>query len=228
MSANWYERHILPTALDLVCGMPMMGRMRQQVVPRAHGRVLEVGFGTGLNMRYYDKNRVTHITGLDPGLQFHPLAQERIAQSGLRVDLVGLSAEIIPLPDARFDTVLITYTLCTIPKPASRAAGNAPRAGSWRETAVLRARPRTRRVGATLAGTVAATVDAGGGRLPAGARHCGAAHRRGFCPARPCKRVICADHDPSRSTTGARPWHPARYSLAHDRKVPHRVRGTLQ
>jgi ubiquinone/menaquinone biosynthesis C-methylase UbiE len=117
MSANWYERHILPTALDLVCGMPMMGRMRQQVVPRAHGRVLEVGFGTGLNMRYYDKNRVTHITGLDPGLQFHPLAQERIAQSGLRVDLVGLSAETIPLPDASFDTVLITYTLCTIPNP---------------------------------------------------------------------------------------------------------------
>jgi ubiquinone/menaquinone biosynthesis C-methylase UbiE len=117
MSTNWYERHILPTALDLVCGMPMMGRMRQQVVPRAHGRVLEVGFGTGLNMRYYDKNRVTHITGLDPGLQFHPLAQERIAQSGLRVDLVGLSAETIPLPDASFDTVLITYTLCTIPNP---------------------------------------------------------------------------------------------------------------
>ncbi|MBP9062120.1 MAG: methyltransferase domain-containing protein, partial [Rhodoferax sp.] len=117
MSANWYERHILPTALDLVCGMPMMGRMRQQVVPRAHGRVLEVGFGTGLNMRYYDKNRVTHITGLDPGLQFHPLALERIALSGLQVDLVGLSAETIPLPDASFDTVLITYTLCTIPNP---------------------------------------------------------------------------------------------------------------
>ena len=48
MSANWYERNILPAALDLVCGMPMMGRMRQQVVPRAHGRVLEVGIGTVL------------------------------------------------------------------------------------------------------------------------------------------------------------------------------------
>ncbi|MCF8157007.1 MAG: methyltransferase domain-containing protein [Rhodoferax sp.] len=117
MTNNWYERHILPTALDVVCGMPMMGRMRQLVVPRARGRVLEVGIGTGLNMRYYDKSRVTHITGLDPALQLHPLAQERIAQSGLLVDLVGVSAERIPLPDASFDTVVITYTLCTIPNP---------------------------------------------------------------------------------------------------------------
>jgi ubiquinone/menaquinone biosynthesis C-methylase UbiE len=115
MSSNWYERHILPKALDYACGMPMIGRMRQLVVPQAQGRVLEVGIGTGLNMRYYDKTRVTHITGLDPALQLHPLAQERIAQAGLPVDLVGLSAEKIPLPDASFDTVLITYTLCTIP-----------------------------------------------------------------------------------------------------------------
>jgi ubiquinone/menaquinone biosynthesis C-methylase UbiE len=115
MTSNWYERHILPKALDFACGMPMIGRMRQLVVPHAQGRVLEVGIGTGLNMRYYDKTRVTHITGLDPALQLHPLAQERIAQAGLPVDLVGLSAEKIPLPDASFDTVLITYTLCTIP-----------------------------------------------------------------------------------------------------------------
>jgi protein-L-isoaspartate O-methyltransferase len=52
----------------MACGMPMIGRMRQHVVPRAQGRVLEVGIGTGLNMRYYDKARVTHITGLDPAM----------------------------------------------------------------------------------------------------------------------------------------------------------------
>jgi ubiquinone/menaquinone biosynthesis C-methylase UbiE len=103
--------------LDFACGLPMVGRQRQLVVPLAQGRVLEVGIGTGLNMRYYDKTRVTRITGLDPALQLHPLARERIAQSGLDVDLVGLSAEQIPLPDASFDTVLITYTLCTIPDP---------------------------------------------------------------------------------------------------------------
>lgn len=116
---TWYERHILPPALDFACGMPMVARMRQLVVPRAQGRVLEVGIGTGLNMRHYDKRRVTHITGLDPAMQMHPLARERIAQSGLAVDLIGLSAEKIPLPDASFDTVLITYTLCTIPDAAA-------------------------------------------------------------------------------------------------------------
>ena len=115
MTPKWYERHILPKALDLACGMPMISRMRQVVVPQAQGRVLEVGIGTGLNMRHYDKSRVTHITGLDPSLQLQPLARERIAQVGLPVDLIGLSAERIPLPDASFDTVLITYTLCTIP-----------------------------------------------------------------------------------------------------------------
>ena len=115
MLPNWYERHILPTALDLACGMPMISRMRQLVVPQAAGRVLEVGIGTGLNMRHYNKQQVTNITGLDPALQMHPLALERIARAGLPVDLVGLSAEKIPLPDASFDTVLITYTLCTIP-----------------------------------------------------------------------------------------------------------------
>ena len=100
MTPNWYERHILPAAMDFACGMPMVGRMRQKVVPQAQGRVLEVGIGTGLNMRYYDKARVTHITGLDPALQLQPLARERIAAAGLSVDLVGLSAEKIPLPDA--------------------------------------------------------------------------------------------------------------------------------
>ncbi len=117
MNPNWYERHILPRALDYACGTSAVGRMRQLVVPRAQGRVLEVGIGTGLNMRYYDQSRVTHITGLDPALQFHPLARERIARSGLAVDLVGLSAEQIPVPDASYDTVLITYTLCTIANP---------------------------------------------------------------------------------------------------------------
>ena len=117
MSDNWYDRHILPTVLDLACGMPMISRMRQLVVPKAEGRVLEVGIGTGLNIRHYDKQRVTHITGLDPALQMHPLALERIAKAGLTVDLIGLSAEKIALPDASFDTVLITYTLCTIPNP---------------------------------------------------------------------------------------------------------------
>ncbi|MDE2417628.1 MAG: class I SAM-dependent methyltransferase [Burkholderiales bacterium] len=119
MTASWYDRYILPPVLDMVCGMPMISRMRERVVPLAQGRVLEVGIGTGLNMRHYHKTRVQRITGLDPGVQMHPLAQERIDEAGLQVDLVGLSAEKIPMADASFDTVVITYTLCTIPDPLS-------------------------------------------------------------------------------------------------------------
>jgi len=116
-AATWYDRHILPWALDFACGLPMVGRQRQKVVPLAHGRVLEVGIGTGLNMPYYDKARVQQITGLDPALELHPRARKRIAAAGLPVELVGLSAEQIPRPDASFDTVLVTYSLCTIPDP---------------------------------------------------------------------------------------------------------------
>ena len=117
MSSNWYERHILPRALDFACGLPLISQQRELVVPRARGRVLEVGIGTGLNLRHYDKSRVTQLVGLDPALELHPLARERSAQAGLAVELLGLSAEKIALPDASFDTVLLTYTLCTIPDP---------------------------------------------------------------------------------------------------------------
>ncbi len=117
MTPSWYERHILPPALDFACGLPMVSRQRQLIVPLARGRVLEVGIGTGLNMPWYDKRRVSRITGLDPALQLHPRARERIAAAGLDVELLGLSAEQIPRPDACFDTVLVTYTLCTIPDP---------------------------------------------------------------------------------------------------------------
>jgi len=92
-------------------------RQRAKVVPLARGRVLEIGIGTGLNMRHYDKSRIESLTGLDPALEMHGLAQKRSRRAGLEVELVGLSAERIPRADASFDTVIVTYTLCTIPDP---------------------------------------------------------------------------------------------------------------
>lgn len=113
----WYDRHVFPRAMDIACGLPMVNRQRAQVVPLARGRVLEVGLGTGLNLRHYDRARVTQIVGLDPALQMHPLARQRSAAAGLAVELIGLSAEKIPQPEASFDTVVSTYTLCSIPDP---------------------------------------------------------------------------------------------------------------
>lgn len=111
-----YDRHVLPWVLDLACGLAPITRQRAQVVPQAHGRVLEIGIGTGLNLAHYDVERVESLTGVDPALQMHGLARRRAHRAGLDVQLIGLSAEErLPVDDASFDTVVITYTLCSIP-----------------------------------------------------------------------------------------------------------------
>lgn len=116
---GWYERYLLPYLIDFACGIRPVRRQRQKVVPLARGRVLEVGIGTGLNIEHYDRQKVETIIGLDPGLQMHRLAAKRVARCGLPVELIGLSAEGIAYPSASFDTVLVTYSLCTIPDPVA-------------------------------------------------------------------------------------------------------------
>jgi ubiquinone/menaquinone biosynthesis C-methylase UbiE len=90
-------------------------RQREQVVPLAQGRVLEIGIGTGLNIPHYDPAKVETVWGLDPAVAMQRRAAERVARAGLDVELIGLSGEQIPMDDNTFDTVVITYTLCTIP-----------------------------------------------------------------------------------------------------------------
>lgn len=119
MPPTWYEHTLLPCLTDLACGVKPIRRQREKVIPHAHGRVLEVGIGTGLNMPFYDRKRVKLIVGVDPALSMHRLALRRVRQSGLEVQLVGVSAEKIPVEDASFETVVCTYTLCTIPDPIS-------------------------------------------------------------------------------------------------------------
>ncbi len=114
---NWYDRHVLPWLIDTACGLPMVQAQRRLLVPQARGRVLEIGMGTGRNLPFYDRSKLTQLVGVDPALQMHRLAQRRSAKAGIHVDLVGLSAERLPLPDAHFDTVVCTYTLCSIPDP---------------------------------------------------------------------------------------------------------------
>ena len=116
---NWYERHVLPYVIDIACGLKPVRQQREKVVPLARGRVLEIGIGTGLNLEHYDKAKIEKIVGLDPALEMHRLAQKRLRKAGLAVELVGLSAERIPFEDASFDTVLVTYTLCSIPDPVA-------------------------------------------------------------------------------------------------------------
>lgn len=119
MHASWYERVLLPYLLDLSCGVKPISRQRQKILPLAEGRVLEVGIGTGLNLRFYDKARVRLIVGVDPGLALHPLAIKRGREAGLLLELIGLSAERMPVSDGSFDTVVCTYSLCTISDPVA-------------------------------------------------------------------------------------------------------------
>jgi ubiquinone/menaquinone biosynthesis C-methylase UbiE len=122
MRETWYARHVLPFLFELACGVKPVRRQRAKVVPRAQGRVLEIGIGSGLNMPYYDKAKVSAIVGLDPSGAMRSRAAQRIAEAGLAVEFIGLSAEKIPQPDASFDSVLITYTLCSIPDPLAALA----------------------------------------------------------------------------------------------------------
>jgi ubiquinone/menaquinone biosynthesis C-methylase UbiE len=114
---GWYERHLLPYLIDVACGIKAVRRQRRKVVPLARGQVLEIGIGTGLNLEHYDKAKVKHIVGLDPGVEMHRLARKRVKKTGLDVELVGLSAEKIPFEAGSFDTVVVTYSLCSIPDP---------------------------------------------------------------------------------------------------------------
>jgi ubiquinone/menaquinone biosynthesis C-methylase UbiE len=90
-------------------------RQRAKVVPLARGRILEVGFGSGLNLPFYDAAKVQHIWALDPSSEMWVLAQERVHAVDFSVELLNASAEEIPLRDHSADAVLITYTLCTLP-----------------------------------------------------------------------------------------------------------------
>jgi ubiquinone/menaquinone biosynthesis C-methylase UbiE len=109
-----YERHVLPRVINVACSGSDADRQRRRVVPSATGRVLEVGMGPGLNLAHYDPSRVELVWGLEPNTAMRSLAGDRIAASGLDVRWLDLPGEEIPLDDDSVDTVVLTYTLCTI------------------------------------------------------------------------------------------------------------------
>jgi len=117
---NFYDRHLLPRAIDFVCGLPTFEQGRKSLLPEAAGRVLEIGMGTGRNLPYYRRERLQCLCGIDPGL--HPLAAQRAQQAGIEVTPMPLSAERIPAADHSFDCVVSTFTLCTIPDAAMALA----------------------------------------------------------------------------------------------------------
>ena len=112
---GFYDRHILPRLLNVAMSAKPISYQRRKVVPRAQGRVLEVGFGAGHNLPYYDAAQVERIWALEPSAEMRARAGERAAASNIPLEFIGLSSEKIPLENEAADTVLVTYTLCTIP-----------------------------------------------------------------------------------------------------------------
>lgn len=112
---GFYEKHLLPPLLSAAMGAKPIRYQRKKVVPRAEGRVLEIGFGAGHNLPYYDPSKVSHLWALEPSLDMRKRAAERVANSPLEIEFLDLPGEQIPLENEEADNILITYTMCTIP-----------------------------------------------------------------------------------------------------------------
>jgi ubiquinone/menaquinone biosynthesis C-methylase UbiE len=113
---DFYERWILPPLLDLVMRRKDLTKYRRAAVAKAQGRVLEIGVGSGLNFALYGK-QVELVYGIDPSERLLSIARRRAAASGIPVELLLGSATTIPLADNAVDTVVMTWTLCSIPNP---------------------------------------------------------------------------------------------------------------
>ena len=113
-----YDKYVLPKFLNCACGSNPVARQRQKVVPLVEGKVLEIGIGSGLNLPFYDKSKIDELWGLDPSEELSDMAKKVADSENIEVNFISSGAEMIPLPDKYFDSVLITYTMCTIPEVA--------------------------------------------------------------------------------------------------------------
>ena len=115
MILSFYDKYILPKFLNCACGSKPINYQREKIVPLAEGTVLDVGIGSGLNIPYYNKSKIECLYGLDPSIELLNLAKSLAKKNELEIEFLKCGAEAIPLPNDSVDTVVITYTLCTIP-----------------------------------------------------------------------------------------------------------------
>lgn len=111
---SFYERKILPYLLDLSLSDSNIAKLRREILAGVTGEVLEIGFGTGLNLPYYPE-QIHQIATVDPNPGSSAIAQKRIAASPITVNHYILSGEKLPMSSCSFDSVVSTFTLCSIP-----------------------------------------------------------------------------------------------------------------
>ena len=105
-----YETYILPKFLDCVCSQEGFQNKRAQIFPHASGEVLEIGVGTGLNFEFYDFDKVTSVKGIDPAISSLEIANKRIIEMNIPVEVMEGSAEAITFADNTFDSVVVGYS----------------------------------------------------------------------------------------------------------------------
>ena len=112
---NPYSRWIFPRLMDAVMSADNLAQHRRSLLAGVSGKVLEIGFGTGLNLPYYP-NTIEQLTVVDPNPGMRSIAQPRLNSVAFPVEFCVLSGEALPMPDNSFDCVVSTWTLCSIPK----------------------------------------------------------------------------------------------------------------
>lgn len=121
--ASLYDRYVVPWLISCACASPVIERQRAKIVPRAAGRVLELGVGGGLNLAHYDPDRVDELVGVEPSDELRRRAQKAADASPLKkVTLAAGRAEALPFDAGDFDAVVCTFTLCSVADPAASLA----------------------------------------------------------------------------------------------------------
>jgi SAM-dependent methyltransferase len=111
---GWWTDRVVPHIVEVALRSQPVGELRRRALAGLEGEVVEIGFGSGLNLRYYPTS-VSKIYAVEPSEVARRLARSRIEASPIPVELVGLDGESLPLPDASVDAAVSTFTLCTIP-----------------------------------------------------------------------------------------------------------------
>ena len=112
--ANWYDEHVVPRFIQCACSSPAIAALREKVVPLASGKVFEIGCGGGINQPFYDMAKVTSFSGMDPSAKGLEYTRAAVAAKGWEADVRQGFGEAIPFGDAEFDTVVCTFTLCSV------------------------------------------------------------------------------------------------------------------
>ena len=111
---NLYNKYILPSLIISGCNKKPQMKQREKIIPNAKGKVLEVGIGSGLNLSFYDPDKVTELVGIDPSLELWEKRQP-VKDLGFHYEFIKGVAEDMPFGKDSFDTIVLTYTLCSIP-----------------------------------------------------------------------------------------------------------------